>query len=224
MQACPLHFPTKSPRDSALNSASSHLAASSLPTSGRCFNPRSRVIRSSSRLAAAGRGGRGNTPMGSVPGRNYRLCLRGRQRRRHSVSRPPLAPTWHFGLGAGKRAFLEACPGYPGSARPRPGLPPAAYRSCAAVQFVGSETELCSQGGDVIQSGSVQKELARDRAAWAGLFINPEVGGRASAWASGRPRGIGSACAPRALEDGLSEAVCNSQRSQALSFRGSLAA
>ena len=142
MQACLLHFPTKSPRDSGLNSASSHLAASSLPTSGRCFNPRSRVIRSSSRLAAAGRGGRGNTPMGSAPGRNYRLCLRGRQPRRHSVSRPPLAPPWHFGLGAGKRAFLEACPRYPGSARPRPGLLSAAYRSCAAVQVVGSETAL----------------------------------------------------------------------------------
>lgn len=46
LQACPPHFPTKSQtRDSAFTSASSHLASSSLPKSGRCSNPRrSRVI------------------------------------------------------------------------------------------------------------------------------------------------------------------------------------
>lgn len=85
------------------------------------FNPRrSRVIRGPSRLAAAKRGGRGASPVGSALGRNYRLCLRDWPSQRYSVSRPPPAPPWRFELGAGRRAFLKARPPYRGSVRPSP--------------------------------------------------------------------------------------------------------
>lgn len=134
--SCPSSFPTKAlTRDLALTSATPQLASSTLPTSGRCFSRRTAGdYRGPRRLAAAGRGGRGASPADLAPGRDYRLHL-------HSVSRPPPAPPWHFGLGAGRRAFLEARPParppYRGSARPRPSLPQAAYRSRAAVQFAG---------------------------------------------------------------------------------------
>lgn len=87
------------------------------PTTGLLHPPHIRQVlqpadsgdyRGPSRLAAAGRGGRGASPADLAPGRDYRLHL-------HSVSRPPPAPPWHFGLGAGRRAFLEARPpAFPG--------------------------------------------------------------------------------------------------------------
>lgn len=154
------------------------------------------MIRSSSRLAAAGRSGRGNTPQWAA----LRVGITG-------YACGQAAPE-AFGLeaatsanvalwaGGGEESIPGGLPAVPGVCQtpPRP-LLPAAHRSCAAVQFVGSETAL--QPGRGRYSVRLGPEgVARDRAAWAGLFINPKVGGRASAWLW-TARGTGSACAPR---------------------------
>lgn len=137
----PASLPRALTRDLALISATPQLASSSLPTSGRCLSPRmSRgIIRGPGWPAAAGRGGRGASPRASLRvGITGYICKAGRaggirSRGRHQRHRGTLG----WGRG-GEHSWRPARPPYRGSARPRPGLPQAVYRSRAAVQFAGS--------------------------------------------------------------------------------------
>lgn len=134
LQACLPSSPTEALTDWAPTSAFPHLASSFLPTSGRCCNPRvSRVIRGRSEPAAVGRGGLG-LPGGRPSSRDYRLRLRGWQGRR----RPPPLPPWHFGPGAGRRAFLGARPPNPGRAGPSPDGPKRLREAAAQSSLLGA--------------------------------------------------------------------------------------